>query len=241
MSAESIARALNGRRAGGGYVMRCPAHEDNRPSLSISERGGKVLVKCHAGCDQAAVVESLKAKGLWDAPQQTVVSRIDRTYDYTDENGVLLYQVCRLIPKDFRQRAPDGKGGWTWSTKGVRKVLYRLREVLENPIVFLVEGEKDAETLREWGFTATTASGGAKAAWLPQYTAALKGREVILIPDNDAPGWERAKALYRELDGKVSCLRVFDLPEGIKDITEWFESGRSEVEFLVRLEGENVV
>jgi hypothetical protein len=63
-----------------------------------------------------------------------------------DEDGVLLYQVCRFEPKTFRQRRPDGNGGWKWNLNGTRRVLYRLREVLEAPIVFVVEGEKDVET-----------------------------------------------------------------------------------------------
>jgi hypothetical protein len=43
--------------------------------------------------------------------------RIVATYDYQDEHGNLLLQVCRMEPKDFRQRRPDGNGGWKWSTK----------------------------------------------------------------------------------------------------------------------------
>ena len=53
MTAESIAKALGGRRAGGGWMAHCPAHEDRTPSLSIRDTaGGKVLVHCHAGCDK---------------------------------------------------------------------------------------------------------------------------------------------------------------------------------------------
>ena len=52
MSAESIARALGGFRAGSAWMARCPAHDDHEPSLSIEGGGGKVLVRCHAGCDK---------------------------------------------------------------------------------------------------------------------------------------------------------------------------------------------
>ncbi|HXG31930.1 MAG TPA: hypothetical protein VNJ11_01085 [Bryobacteraceae bacterium] len=68
MSAEEIARALSGRRSGRGWVARCPAHDDHTPSLSIAERDGRLLVHCHAGCPQAAVIEALRALGLWPAP-----------------------------------------------------------------------------------------------------------------------------------------------------------------------------
>jgi putative DNA primase/helicase len=66
MSAGSIARALGGRKIGGGWIARCPSHEDNNPSLSIrSADDGKVLVHCHAGCDQAQVIAALRRHGLW--------------------------------------------------------------------------------------------------------------------------------------------------------------------------------
>lgn len=56
-------------------------------------------------------------------------SSIAATYRYTDEDGRLLFETVRKVPKDFRQRRPDGAGGWIWSLKGVRRVLYRLPEV----------------------------------------------------------------------------------------------------------------
>jgi len=147
-------------------MAKCPAHDDSSPSLSITEKGGKVLVCCHAGCAQRDVIDVLKDRGLWQS-ERTEDPRIVATYDYTDEHGKLLYQVLRLEPKSFRQRRPDGCGGWIWK-KGPHQVLYRLPEVLEAPIVFVTEGEKDVETLRDNGFCATTNAGGAKAPWLPQ-------------------------------------------------------------------------
>ena len=61
MRAETIAKALGGRKVGGGWMARCPAHEDRNPSLSIHDADdGKVLVCCHAGCDQARVIEALR-------------------------------------------------------------------------------------------------------------------------------------------------------------------------------------
>ncbi|MFO1153866.1 MAG: toprim domain-containing protein [Rhodospirillales bacterium] len=66
MTAESIARALGGRKTGGGWAARCPAHGDRIPSLSIRDANdGKVLVRCHAGCDQRQVIAALRARGLW--------------------------------------------------------------------------------------------------------------------------------------------------------------------------------
>jgi putative DNA primase/helicase len=141
----------------------------------------------------------------------------------------------RLLPKRFLQRYPDGCGGWIWK-KHRRQVLYHLREVLEAPIVFVVEGEKDVETLRSHGFVATTNAGGAEAPWLPEFTDSLRGREVILIPDNDQPGRQRVIGIARALLGHAARIIVLE-PHGAKDTTEWFERGHSEVELISRLEG----
>jgi putative DNA primase/helicase len=238
MAAEILARALKARRSGSGWTARCPAHDDRDPSLSIRDAGGKVLVHCHAGCSEGDVVGALKDLGLWEAESSAVSSRIVAEYDYRDEHGELLYQVVRLEPKSFRQRRPDCNGGWIWK-KHPRQVLYRLREVLEAPIVFVVEGEKDVETLREWGFVATTNAGGAEAPWLPSFTESLRGREVIIIPDNDGPGLQRGARIARALLSHAARIILLELQD-CKDITEWFERGHSELELVAQVEGEGV-
>ena len=66
MTAETIAKALSGRKAGSAWMALCPAHEDREPSLSITDAdNGKVLVHCHAGCDQRDVIAALRARGIW--------------------------------------------------------------------------------------------------------------------------------------------------------------------------------
>jgi hypothetical protein len=243
-TAKSIARALpKGRRLkyGKGYTACCPAHEDSNPSLAIREVDGKILLHCHAGCSQRDVIEALKARGLWEPSKENtnMNRRIIAEYNYTDAAGNLLYQVVRFEPKDFRPRYPDGAGGWIWK-KHPQQVLYHLREVLEAAIVFVVEGERDVESLRDRGFVATTNAGGANAPWLPQYTDALRGREVILIPDNDPPGRKRVLGIARALLGKVARLIVLELEGGAKDVTDWFERGHSELELIAQLDGEEV-
>ena len=67
MNAADIAKALGARKTGGQWMAVCPSHEDSTPSLAIAEgRNGKPLIHCHAGCDQSAVIASLKALGLWE-------------------------------------------------------------------------------------------------------------------------------------------------------------------------------
>jgi putative DNA primase/helicase len=75
MTAALIVRALKARRSGTGSMAKCPAHDDNNPSLSIREVDGKVLVHCHAGCSQSAVIDALKAMELWE-PERLEKQRI---------------------------------------------------------------------------------------------------------------------------------------------------------------------
>src|SRR5262245_37567432 len=112
------------------------------------------------------------------------MGKIIATYDYEDESGKLLFQVVRHEPKDFRQRVPNGTG-WSYSLNGTRRVLYRLPDLLASAsIIWLVEGEKDADRLASLGLTATTAPMGA-GKWKPEYSEILRGRHIIIVPDND--------------------------------------------------------
>jgi len=167
-----------------------PCHEDKRPSLSITEASnGNVLVKCHAGCRTEDVLVKLDLPMAvlfadhgepMATPLRTAPTTTEReiVYDYRDEATRLGFQVVRQPGKNFRQRRPDGKGGWIWNLEGVGRVLYRLPELMAtgtDHTVYLVEGEKDVETLRGLGEVATTNPGGA-GKWRPEYTPALHGR-----------------------------------------------------------------
>jgi hypothetical protein len=236
LTAGEIARHLRrGKRSCSGFTACCPAHEDRTPSLSLTDApDGIVLVHCHTGCSQEAVIAALRARGLWRERERRVIVA---EYDYTDADGKLLYQAIRTEPKGFFQRKPDGHGGWIQrGPRDEEKVLYRLAEIANAPIVFLVEGEKDAETLRAYGLIATTNVGGAKASWLPQYTEGLRGREVILIPDNDEAGWARAETIAVALVEAAQPLIVLDLPPAVKDITDWLLAGHSELELIGMVE-----
>ena len=161
-------------------------------------------------------------------------STIIATYDYNDESGVLLFQLLRRAPKDFRQRRPNGKGGWIWSLGNTRRVLYRLPEVgdavASGRVVLIVEGEKDTDNLRELGFTATCNPGGANK-WRAEYSESLRGADVAIIGDNDDSGRAHAAHVASSLQGVARRVRVLDLgkawsecqPKG--DISDWIEGG----------------
>ena len=170
--------------------------------------------------------------------------KIARTYDYTDEAGRLIYQVVRYEPKEFRQRRPDGKGGWVWSIKDIQPLFYRLPEVLEalaeERPVFITEGEKDADALWDWGVPATTNSGGAKH-WGRQDLDLFKGADVLVALDNDDTGRARADTIGTSLKGIAKRVRALDLrpvwPEAPKgaDITDWRDHAHGTVERLYEI------
>ena len=104
-----------------------------------------------------AIDRALMAAATAQSSNKPPKGKILATYDYTDDKGALLYQVVRLEPKDFRQRRPDGNGGWTWNACK-RRVLYRWSELAEFPdaTVFVTEGEKDADRVASLGHCSTT-------------------------------------------------------------------------------------
>ena len=99
MDAKTIATTLKGTRSGNGWTARCPAHDDRAPSLSISEnREGRVLVKCHAGCPQAAVIDALKSLGLWPGrPSSSVIKFTPRKPDVTPLNSTSKTDAARAL------------------------------------------------------------------------------------------------------------------------------------------------
>jgi hypothetical protein len=94
--------------------VHCPAHESIKANLSVSEKNGKILVKCHAGCSQEQIISALNARNLWPSKKGDRRQKFNilKAYGYTDAAGKIVFQSCRLDPKDFRQRRPDGAGGW---------------------------------------------------------------------------------------------------------------------------------
>ena len=209
------------RCCGDGWIAKCPAHEDNHPSLSIREvEDGTVLLSCHAGCETQSVLAAvgLSFPDLFPhAPNHEGLKRsqanIVDVYEYTDEVGRPLFQVKRTQDKQFPQYHPDGRGGWLKGVEGVRRVPYRLPWLLaraqEGGLLLLAEGEKDVETLEKLGFVATTSPGGSNA-WRDEYAGYFRGARVVIVPDNDEPGRKYANRLESLCSGKrprsQSCI-----------------------------------
>ncbi len=226
------------RRTDRGAMVRCPAHEDKRQSLHVSQGDdGRVLLKCHAGCDTTDVLARV-GKTLADLfpPRERdhpkTAPPVLIAYDYRDEHGDLLYQAVRKqYPdrKDFFQRRPAPGGGWINNLKDVPRVLYRRPELLAadpNEVVLILEGEKDCDRAARDGWTATTNVGGA-GKWRDDYSADLAGRHVVLFPDNDQPGYAHMLQVARSLEGaaaSVTVVRLTAVPEK-GDLSDALDAG----------------
>ncbi len=239
------------RKSGSGYSACCPAHEDSHPSLSISEgTDGKVLVKCFTGCSPADICQSVGIKITDLFPEKTqpelILTKKRIEYPYRDEQGLALFCKVRVEPgfneksKSFYWERVKDNGEVIKSLDGCRKILYRLpelqRAIAEEKAVFLVEGEKDVETLIAYGLAATTAPDS--LSWSNEFSNELKDADVIILYDMDKTGVERRDLLCKLLFEKVKKLRVVDLP-GLeyqeshgKDVSDWLSEGHTMAELL---------
>lgn len=151
------------------------------------------------------------------------------TYDYRDATGALLFQVVRWQPKGFSQRRPDGDGSWIGKLQGIKKVLYRLPELLSadpKETVFVVEGEKDADNLAQSGLVCTTSPMGA-GKWRMEYSETLRGRDIVLLPDHDRAGREHMEIVAQSLQGTANSIKIVALPNlsEKQDVSDWLSGG----------------
>jgi hypothetical protein len=141
-----------------------------------------------------------------------VESEADKTprvqdWEYLDERGEHVFTVRRTNhksvdgkkpSKDIKQIAADG----TYGVKHLGDLpLYNLPNVLKADTVYVCEGEKAADVIISMGLTATTKAGGGHA-WSPHYSEFLRGKNVIILPDNDDVGLKYAEAV------SAGCLAV---------------------------------
>ena len=234
---QTVLDRLEGVKAAGEgqWSARCPSHDDQRQSLSVSVgNDGKPLLYCHTGCAFPDIVAKLGWETGDFAPGNAVPRKrvVAARYTYTDETGGPLFQVTRFAPKNFQQRASDGNGGWLEGKgcmNGVRRVLFQLQKLVNTDpteVVYIVEGEADVLRLSAEGLLATTGSGGA-SKWRPEYSKTLSGRRVVIIPDADEPGRKHGEQVAESLYGKVASLKVVVLPGAPEhgDVSDWLGLG----------------
>ena len=239
----------NGR---GSWMARCPCrNDDQNPSLSVKDDNGNVGVYCHRGngcnfeqiCSAVGMMPSElfadKPQKL-DQPRETKkkknkTKKLVKTYKYYDENGEFVYEKLRYVTEDgkktFLQRRndPENFGEFIYSLDGVTKVIYNLPAVLQavkdGEPVYVVEGEKDADTLIGMGFVATTGpSGAGSGKWEPHFSDWLAGATVEIIADNDEAGIAYASEVHGLLTA-VGCQVSMTKSPYAKDVTDHVQAG----------------
>lgn len=209
---------------GGKYMARCPCHDDSTQSLSVSVgQENKILLKCFAGCETSDIVAALglEMKDLFaddSIPVKKQTGTVTKEAEY-------LYCGGRL--KKVKYRRPDGSkfcpwyhisnGRWEKERAGIEPGLYTSHTDLPES-VFLVEGEKDVETLKKAGVAALTLPNGSQSKWEPEYDHVFRGKQVVILPDNDAPGQKYAQMCAERLHGNASSVKIVDLKRAWPEI-----------------------
>jgi len=225
------------RKGPSNWLAQCPFHDDRNPSLSITEcSDGRWRYKCH-GCgeigDPITLIQKTRNMSFVEAVNTLTAAaknaplrpEIDCCHDYVDETGKLLYQVVRYRPKDFKVRTPLPNGEWCYR-KPPKLVPYRLYEIIKDDphMVYLVEGEKDADAIaRKSGYASTWAFGA--TAWKDDYARWFAGKTVVTIPDMDDVGRAAMRKAYEALEPVAKRLGYVLLSTG-KDVSDYFEAGK---------------
>lgn len=251
MEIKKILNKLDGvkSRGNGKYQAKCPAHDDQRASLSLEDTNEKILIYCHAGCDTEKVLNTigLSTKDLfkdnssnYEKKVKQPKKQIEKVYQYTDEKGNVIHEKVRYTNKTFYNRhKKDGKV--IWNMRGITPVIYNLPKVVqavkEGKNIFIVEGEKDADLLNSMGLVATTNYEGAgKGKFKKRYVKYFTGANVVVIQDNDKAGKEAAETIINLLLDVVKSIKYIDLNHISKkdgfDITDYFDIGYTKKEFL---------
>jgi 5S rRNA maturation endonuclease (ribonuclease M5) len=254
-----LERLPDAKKSGSGWMARCPAHDDESPSLSIGTGSeGKALVHCHADCATEVVLDAIgmkmsdlfpdapgakpassnkpKGRGRAFASADDAIAELERKlgkrsamWTYRNASGEPVGFILRWNRADGKDIRPVSLHADDWRMAAMPEPhpLYRLPELSAAPRVIVCEGEKSADAAQSLGFVATTSVGGSAAPkrsdWQP-----LAGKEVWILPDNDAPGRKYADTVAGILANLmpasvVRIIELSDLPDK-GDIVDWIEA-----------------
>lgn len=246
----------------------CPCHNDKNPSLTVTEKPELILFHCHAGCNYNDIVNKLNLKyedysnkkisKNFNKKIEEVIKTLDEIKNF-DISNIYIYENEKGIPahlttkkytpngkKTFSQWGHIGNNKFKNNLNGIKTYLYKLPELIkgiaENKTIFIVEGEKDVETLNKYGLIATTNPMGA-SKWRESYNCYFKNANVIILPDNDPIndtkkiGYDHALQVANNLIDITPNVKIVQLPrlEEKEDITDWLNIKGGTIEELKQL------
>lgn len=218
----------------------CPFHEDDSPSLSINIKSGLYnCFACNEGGDIFAFYQKLKQVNFHTALKEIakmqgidttpITPKVTATFYYRNTNNEIVYRKQRIEPgkngksKEFYFH--HQKNGQWIPGRGHTPLLYNLPKLSQVTDIFIVEGEAHCDFLDQWGIVGTTLDTGANARPGNYDLSALKGKNVVILPDNDEPGRAYAANIAHTLYGKALQIKIVELP-GLKekgDIIDWIK------------------
>jgi len=196
------------------YIACCPAHQDDKPSLSISECNGKILLNCHAGCKTQHIVDAIgiKMHDLYTQDQSGSRWKFLREHIYRDEDGKTIAKKELYLKQDGTKTGiwfRYDKGKFEKGLKGLNAPLYNLAELIgSSGTLYIAEGEKDADTLSKMGLIATSTPSGAGSRWKATYNQYFADRDVVILTDNDGPGSLHGEEIKRGLISVAKSIKV---------------------------------
>lgn len=231
----------------------CPAHRDKQASLTVTKGKKCTLFHCHAGC---TLEDILSAAGLekkdtfydtetqrsnWRAyVESREKRRIEAVYNYVSYNGQYAFTKIRLEGKKLlygilkNERFSYGLPRNTprKSLKAIYGSVQALNKAIsESKPIFIVEGEKDVDTLMKQGYIAFTYGG--VNDWQADFVELVEGADVVILADNDEPGKAVANTILRDIQSVVKSAKIIipmpDIPKA--DISDYFQAGRTKQEF----------
>lgn len=231
----------------------CPAHDDKQASLTVAQGDIATLVYCHAGCPTEKVVAAAGmqmrdlfynrgSRGMnWrEYVERREKCRIEAVYNYVSCNGQYAFTKLRLAGKRLRYGIlRDDRFNYGLPRNTPRKSLKAIygnvnaikEAIKEGKPVFIVEGEKDVDTMTQQGYTAFTY--GSCTDWQIEFAEAVRGAEVIVLADNDEAGIGVANTIVQDVQGIAKSVRMIvpvpDVPKA--DISDYFQAGHSKQEF----------
>ena len=253
---------LNGSRknSDGSINVRCPCHDDKEASLSISK--GKIhetVLKCHANCNYIDILAEVgltendlyndsrtkQEKNLLTKIERYVNKLIEAIYDYKDANGKYLYSKIRFVGKHIRYAVIDKKND-SFTMKKPEGVysLYNLpaaiKAIKKGYPVYITEGEKDVDTLKNLGFTAVTA--GSVSDWRSEFAHYFTGARVVILPDNDAPGLELKDKILKSLRAFAHSIKVVITSQAEHgDVTDYINERHSKEDLKELIKGVDAI
>lgn len=214
------------------YEGECPGHDDHHPSLSISYDEQKIFIHCHAGCAPEQILKplGLSIRDLYfnkepvkKEKKKKVEKKYVRTHIYKDKNGNIIAQKKIFKDSDGRKSAEWYRyenGEYVKGLNGLSIPLYNVSGIKVAEVIYIVEGEKDADTLISAGLAAVSPPNGAGSSWKKEYNEYLYNKDIIILTDNDEAGEKHGIKVANALSNVAKSIKLIPTTSIYSDICE---------------------